>query len=208
MLPGVSQLPAALVLIVAGLVGCFQGRRLFRLLLGLVGFILGALIATSVLAPTTSTYTWIAIGVGGAAGALVLILTYFLGVAFAGAALAALLVHVGYSQFGHEPHSLVVVLACVAGALASMAVQNYVIVLASAFGGAWLLVVGGLQLAGQLGASWAPFQGKVWLSYPLNPLPGNRWVQVAWLVLGVVGAMVQLKVGFGSGKARAVRRRK
>ena len=208
MLPGVSQLPAAIVLIVAGLVGCFQGRRLFRLLLGLVGFILGALVATSVLAPSTSTATWIAIGVGGAAGALTLIVTYFLGVAFAGAALAALLVHVGFNQFGQEPHPLVVVGACVLGALASMAVQNYVIVLASAFGGAWFIVVGGLQLAGQLGASWAPFKGNVWLSYPLNPLPGNRWVQVAWLVLGVLGTLTQLRVGFGTGKARAAKRKK
>jgi hypothetical protein len=207
MLPGVSQLPAAVILIVAGLVSCFQGRRLFRVLLGLVGFILGALIATSVLAPSTSTATWIAIGVGGMAGALVLIVTYFLGVAFAGAALAALLVHLGFSEFGREPHPFVVVGACVVGALASMAVQNYVIVLASAFGGAWLLVVGGLQLAGRLGAEWVPLKGDVWLSYPLNPSPGNRWVQVVWLVVGVLGAVTQLSIGFG-GKARSARRRK
>ena len=208
MLPGMSQLPAAIVLIVAGLVSCFQGRRLFRVLLGLVGFILGALVATSVLAPSTSTATWIAIGVGGVAGALILIATYFLGVAVAGAALAALLVHVGFGQFGHEPHPLAVVGACVVGALASMAVQNYVIVLASAFGGAWLLVVGGLQLAGQLGADWAPLKGDVWLSYPLNPLPGSRWVQVAWLVLGALGTLTQLRVGFRGGKARTAKRRK
>jgi hypothetical protein len=34
----------------------------------------------------------------------------------------------------------------------------------------------------------------VWLAYPLNPAPGQRWVLFAWLALGFAGVIVQLTV--------------
>ena len=48
MLPATYQLPAAIVLLTCGIVSCFFGYRLFRTVLAVFGFILGALAASSV----------------------------------------------------------------------------------------------------------------------------------------------------------------
>jgi hypothetical protein len=52
MLPASYQLPAAAVLLLGGIVACFFGYRFFRLVLAIVGFILGALAASSVFGPS------------------------------------------------------------------------------------------------------------------------------------------------------------
>lgn len=205
MLPASYAVPAAALLLVGGALACFFGHRLFRTVLGIFGFVLGALIATSVLAPTETTWTLVVAIGGGIAGAVVLMTAYFVGVAFAGAALAALLVHLAFSQFNAEPHPVAVIAACVAGALLSLALQRFVIVLGTAFGGAWTCLAGGLTLAGQRGLLATSIRPDAWLAYPLNPAPGERWVPVAWLALGVVGTIVQL--GWSGGGRRSARRR-
>src|SRR6187399_3286867 len=87
MLPVTFQVPAAVILLAGGLVACFAGYRMFRLVLGIYGFILGALLATSVAgASSTGTLVITAI-VGGAIGAVILNLAYFLGVVLLGAAI-------------------------------------------------------------------------------------------------------------------------
>lgn len=201
MLPASYSMPAAAVLFVGGVLACFLGYRLFRLVLGIYGFVLGALLATSVLAPTETAMTWMVAVGGGLAGALILIVAYFIGVAFAGAALAALLVHLGWTQFGGDPHPLAIIAACVAGALISLALQRMVIVFGTAYGGAWTCIVGILTFLGRRGAEGAATTGEVWMTYPLNPAPGEAWVPVAWLVLGTIGVVLQLS-WTGRGKAR------
>ena len=52
MLPAWFQTPAALVLVAGGLLSCFAGYRVFRVVLGIYGFILGALIASSLMGRT------------------------------------------------------------------------------------------------------------------------------------------------------------
>ena len=42
MLPATYQLPAAIVLLVGGIVACFFGYRLFRIVLAIFGFIITA----------------------------------------------------------------------------------------------------------------------------------------------------------------------
>jgi hypothetical protein len=202
MVPASYQVPAAVLFLVGGLLACFLGYRVFRLVLAIYGFVLGALIATSFLAPVESTWTLVTAVVGGLIGAAVLVLAYFVGVAFVGAALAALLVHLAWTRIGGEPHPVVVVVACVLGALASMAVQQYVIVVGTAFAGAWTGLIGGLLLMGSKAAQAAASKGDVWLAYPLNPAPDQRWLTWAWLVLGAVGVAVQLNMG-GAGRPRA-----
>lgn len=193
MLPVVYQIPAGVVFVLGGAVACFAGYRLFRVVLGIFGFILGALVATSVLPPANTTAALVTGLVGGLIGAAILVLTYFVGVAFAGAALAAVLVHVVAGLLGFEPHLLLVIAACVLGAWAAMALQRYVIIVATAFGGAWTLVVGVLLVAGPRLLSGPTPKAGDWLAYPLNPAPAHRWVQVAWIVVGAVGLLVQLR---------------
>lgn len=212
MLPASYQAPAAVVFLAGGVLACFLGYRVFRLVLAIYGFVLGALVATSFLAPTETTWTLVTAIGGGVAGAAILILAYFVGVAFVGAALAALLVHVIWTRIGGDPHPLIVVLACVLGALASMSIQKHVIVVGTAFAGAWTALIGGLLLMGNKAAQAAAAKGDVWLAYPLDPAPDQRWLLWAWLAIGAVGALVQWSLGGGSSGAGggkvSVRRRK
>ena len=72
MLPVTLQIPVAVVLVLGGAVACFAGYRFFRVVLGLYGFVLGALLATTVAGAgsTSSLLMWAV--VGGLAGALAL----------------------------------------------------------------------------------------------------------------------------------------
>src|SRR5436305_14317531 len=100
MLPHSYEPAAAVLLVLGGAVSCFAGYRLFRVVLAIYGFILGGSIASSMLAATNGSGQLIAWLVGGFAGAIVLVLAYFVGIALLGAGLGALIAHVAWSYFG------------------------------------------------------------------------------------------------------------
>ena len=191
MLPASFQVPAAIVLLAGGAIACFAGYRVFRLVLGIYGFILGALFASAAMG--TEHTLWMIGGalLGGLIGALILIAAYFVGVALVGAGVGALAASLIWSAIGREPGAIVVIVFAVAGALAALALQRYVIIGATAFGGAWTMIVGWFAFTGHRAAEVAA-RNNVWLAYPMTPAPGQRWVVVAWIVLGLVGAAVQL----------------
>src|ERR671911_460163 len=56
MLPVPFQIPAAIILLVGGLLSCFAGYRVFRVVLGIYGFILGALLASSLMGTDQRLY--------------------------------------------------------------------------------------------------------------------------------------------------------
>ena len=85
MLPASYQLPAAIVLLVGGIVACFFGYRLFRIVLAIFGFMLGALAASSIFGMSDTGPMLVAAAVGGLIGAAILIAAYFVGVALVGA---------------------------------------------------------------------------------------------------------------------------
>ena len=205
MLPATYQVPAAVVLLLGGIVACFFGYRLFRIVLAISGFILGAFAASSVFGVSDTGPMIVAAIVGGLIGAAILFAAYFVGVALIGAALGAAVAHLAFSASDRDPHFLVVVFLAIAGAAASMYLQRYFIIVGTAFGGAWMLLVGALALVGDQVAIAAA--RDVWIVYPLNPAPGQRWVPIAWLVVSAIGAWVQL--GYTGGeKGRVGRRRK
>jgi hypothetical protein len=205
MLPASYQLPAAIVLLFGGVVSCFFGYRLFRIVLALFGFVIGALAASSIMAASNSTAMLIAALVGGLVGAGILFAAYFVGVTLAGALLGAVLANLAFSAAHHQPHILVVVLCAIAGAAAAMWLQRWFIIVSTGFGGAWTILVGTLAMLGDTKAMAAAATADVWVVYPLNPAPGQRWIFWAWLLLGAVGTAVQL--GWTGGeKRRPVRR--
>jgi hypothetical protein len=207
MLPATYQLPAAIVLLLGGMVACFFGYRLFRIVLAFAGFVVGALLASSVFGVSDTWQMLIAAGLGGLIGAGVLLAAYFVGVALTGAALGAVAAHLMFAATGQDPHFLVLVLLTVVGAAAAMYLQRYFIIVGTAFGGAWTVIVGAMAMLGNQTAMSAATAGNVWVAYPLDPAPGQRWVPVAWIVLGLVGTTVQL--GWTGGeRGRVVRRKK
>jgi hypothetical protein len=187
------------LMVFSGLIAWGAGFRLFRVVLTLYGFIFGAWVTTAMFgASDRALLVFAALG-GGAVGALVMFFGYFVGVALVGAGIGALAVHTFWSRASADPHPVVVILAAVAGAASAMALQRYVIIIATAFAGAWMVLLSGLTLSdrGQKLGS-AP---EVWILYPLDPSPSRRWVMIAWAVLGLMGVLIQLRFT-GRTKAR------
>ena len=207
MLPASYQLPAAAVLLAGGIVSCFFGYRLFRTVLAIFGFILGALAASSVFGVSDTGLMLIGAVVGGLLGAFLLIAAYFVGVALVGAGLGAVIANLAFSAGERDPSVYVVVLCSIAGAVGATYLQRYFIIVGTAFGGAWTMIVGAMALVGNRTALKAASSGEVWVAYPLNPAPGQRWVLGVWIVLSLIGAGVQLGITGGE-KGRVVKRKR
>lgn len=209
LLPAQYQLPAAIVLLVGGIVATFFGYRLFRIVLAIFGFIIGALLASSVAGAGDTGPMVAAAIVGGLLGAGVLIAAYFVGVALVGAGLGAVLANLAFAAGERDPHFLVIVFASMIGAVGAIYLQRYFIIVGTSFGGAWTLMVGALALAGNRDALAAAAAGDVWVAYPLNPAPGQQWLPATWIGLSLIGVAVQMGITGGErGRIRGKRRRK
>lgn len=204
-LPASYQLPAAIVLLVGGVVACFFGYRLFRIVLAFSGFVLGALATSSIFGMSDTGPMIAAAVVGGLVGAGILIAAYFVGVALVGAALGAVVANFAFAAGDRDPHYLAVVLMAIAGATAATYLQRYFIIVGTGFGGAWTIIVGAMALLGDQASLAAAAAGDVWVAYPMNPAPGQRWVPLAWIALGAIGTGVQLGITGGE-KGRVGRR--
>jgi hypothetical protein len=201
MLPHGFEQPAAVVLLLGGALACFAGHRLFRLVLAIYGFIAGAMIASSVVAASNATGMIVGAIVGGAIGAGVLVVAWFAGVALVGAGMGVLAAHLAWSSVGTgDPPALAIVVVGVAGAVAAMFVQRYVIVVGTAFGGAWTIVLAVVNAFPAQGLTPGSSDTEVWILYPTSA-PG-RWAPIAWVALGVLGTAVQLSSTSGGRKRR------
>jgi Domain of unknown function (DUF4203) len=196
MLPQGYEGPAALLLLIGGALACFAGYRLFRTVLALYGFVLGAMLASSLMGATNTVGMVIAAVVGGIIGALILVFAYFVGIALVGAGLGALVATGSWSYFkAGDPPPLVVIICAVVGAAVAMVLQRYVIIFATSFAGAWTMIVGGLALSGNRAvSSAAAASSSVWILYPMSPALKQPWLSAAWIALGFVGMAVQFGI--------------
>jgi hypothetical protein len=193
MLPHSYQFPAAILLVLSGALTCFAGYRLFRIVLAIYGFVLGALVGSSMASITSNASMLVAALVGGAVGALILVFAYFVGIALVGAGLGALLAHLAWGQISRgDPPAMAVIALSAIGAVAAILLQRYVIIVGTAFGGAWTVIVGAAVLMGPSRAAGGA--SDPWILYPLAPAIRERWAVAAWVVLGLVGTAVQLGI--------------
>ena len=189
-----AHVPVAVILLVGGLLSCFLGYRLLRLLVAVYGFGLGVIIVTAF---ADRLEPWVMVAVmagGGLLGALLAKAAYLAVVAVLGAGLGALVVQAGWLSAAGEPGLWVVLSVCLAGALVALALRKYVVIVGTSFGGAWTALVGGLALAGD-DAAVAAASGDVQQVYPLAPASTQMEFAVAWYVLGGVALLVQLRTG-------------
>ena len=186
------ELPAAIVLLLGGAVACFAGYRLFRVVLAIYGFIFGAMLASSVMGISNHLGMLIAALVGGILGAVLFTFAYYVSIGLIGAGMGALLLSVVWKYAKHsDAPSVAIIIASVAGAVIAMALQRYVIIISTAFSGAWTMLIGGLAIAGNRTAERAASAGNVWILYPFSPAYAQRWVSIAWVLLGLIGVAVQ-----------------
>src|SRR3954468_14515846 len=99
MLPHAYEMPAAILILLSGILACFAGYRLFRLVLAIYGFILGAMLASSMVGAGNNLAMLGAALLGGIVGSVVLVMAYFVGIALIGAGLGALIAHVSWTWF-------------------------------------------------------------------------------------------------------------
>jgi hypothetical protein len=195
MLPQAYELPFAILLILGGALACFAGYRMFRIVLGVYGFILGAMIGSSMMGVSNGLGMVIAGIAGGLAGALILVFAYFIGIALIGAGLGALVANVGWNLFQTGDVAWQLALgAAVVGAITAMVLQRYVIIVSTAFSGAWTLLVGAINVVGDRTIPQSASAADAWIFYPISPAPGERWVSIAWIALGLVGTGIQLAI--------------
>jgi hypothetical protein len=187
-------MPAALVLTIGGLLSCFAGYRLFRLVLGIFGFIFGASLMSQFADPHSTQWALLLDAlVGGLVGALLMIAAYFVGVGLIGAGLAAVALTSAWHLTAHtDPPTVILVVVAVLGALGALSIVRYVVIFGTALAGSWTLIVGGLALAGDAAATRAASAGNVWILYPLDPLQGRWWVLAVWFVVALAGVVAQM----------------
>ena len=202
MVPVSFHIPVAIILLGGGLLACFLGYRLLRMLLAVYGFVGGVIIAAMYVEQFEETWMAVLVTVGGGlTGSVLALVAYLAGVALLGAAFGAVALNVAWSYRGGEPVIWLVLVACFAGALVALALRRYVIIVGTSFGGAWTALVGGLALAGN-SAAVAAAGGNVQQLYPLAPAGSQTSFVAGWFGLGALAVLVQLR-GIGRRRLRA-----
>ena len=206
MIPASYTTLAAVVFVAGGLLTCFAGYRLFRIVLALYGFFAGAMIGSNLTDPSNTWAVAMYGLVGGVVGAALMVVAYFVGVGLIGAGLAALILNLGWKLIGGEPPTLLLVIVCVVGAVLALNVVRYVVVFGSAIAGSWTALVGGLALMGNPTALKAASAPGIWVVYPIDMVPHQWWVMGLWFVLAIAGVAVQLSTTTKTGSKRRKKR--
>ena len=68
------------------------------------------------------------------------------------------------------------------------------IIVSTAFGGAWTVLVGGIALMGGRAAPPRSPATDAWILYPMTPAPASSVIPIAWIILGLFGTAVQLGI--------------
>lgn len=192
-----------IVSLLVGLANCFFGFRIFRVILAIWGFLVGAALGGALGASANH---------GGSAGFVVgfilggLLLAalayglYLVGVFLMGATIGAAAAAAISSSLGHQTEPVIVLGVAVLVGIAAVILQKPLIIMMTAFGGAWGALIGLLALLGRPEAARAMEQIRRAGQYgihrwgEMNPPQFSLTFVVCWLMLGIVGVMVQYGV--------------
>jgi hypothetical protein len=172
-----------------GLIECFFGYRILRFLLGVLGFIAGAVVCGSMgyeLTGGSEIISIIAGIAGGLAGAFIMYTLYIVGVFAIGAALGFMIASYVFGIMNTAPVMIVLIAAALLGGVLAAILQKPMLILATAFGGAYAAVTGVAYL---LLKNFDPLDPEF-----LNTLNEDQLYRMAiiWFGLGVFGLVIQL----------------
>lgn len=187
----------ALASIGLGLLYCFFGYRIFKVLLGILGFVVGASVAAKFVFDTFGgepVLTIVAGLVGGVIGTVLLVFLYFVGVFLLGAWLGSLL-GVLLTGGGESTAALVIIVVlAVMGGIVTVVFQKLMIILSTALGGSWAIVYGISHLLGGGPDSIQSFQYHPNLR-ALRPMGVWGYAMfLGWIILGIAGLVVQYRL--------------
>lgn len=172
-----------------GLIECFFGYRILRFLLGVLGFIAGAVIFGSMGYELSggSELISIAAGIaGGLAGAFITYTLYIVGVFAIGAALGFMTASYVFGILNADPISIVLIASAAFGGILAAVLQKPMLILATAFGGSYAAVA---SISYLILRNFDPLDPEF-----LNTLGEDQLYRMAiiWFGLGVFGFVVQL----------------
>jgi hypothetical protein len=172
--------------IVIGAIQCFFGYRIFKVVLCLVGFILGGSIAASIgyAVSHQESISLLAGLIGGVIGAALMVTLYFVGVFLVGAFLGTILGTVFFTAAASNPNPAVLLIFAVVAGVIALFFQKFAIIVSTAFVGAWSVVTGIAYFAGLVDLTniermFQPAGNRVYV------------ILLFWLVLGCLGAIMQ-----------------
>jgi len=174
--------------IALGAFWCFIGYRLFRFLLGLLGFILGAVAGGALgfeLSEGREVIAIIAAIAGGLLGAGIMFALYIVGVFIVGAALGALGAVSVMAYLNETPDHTIIIIAAIVGGILAIIFKRFMIILATSLTGAWAVVTG---LAYFVKKDFDPFEPDSILELGENEI---YRILIVWLALAVAGFTVQ-----------------
>jgi len=184
----------ALIAVVLGLVVCFFGYRLFRIVQAIFGFVLGAVLGglvASQFAPGDTTVVLVVALVCGLIGAALVVAVYKLGVFLVGAVAGAVLAGMIGANLSSDLRLIAMCLAAVLVGIVAVVLQRVVIILATASSGSWVVAQAGTSLLAGRTVAWGDL-----LSDPFTPQLAGTALAVfiaVWLALGLAGAVVQFR---------------
>jgi len=192
MLSGIYELPVAVIVIGSGLLACFFGNRLFRLVISVYGFIFGVYLTDLVFEVTETTWIIITSILGGLSGALIFWSVYLFVVALVGAGLSVLITDFVFRYFEYELKLGIVVVVAIFGAYISFRLQRMAVILGTAFGGAWTVLVG-ISLLGFI-PDMTLSSNQFFDNFSVGLEFAPEWVKGFWLILSALGALLQIRM--------------
>ncbi len=188
------QLTAPLAIAV-GVLACFWGYRIVKLLLGIMGFaagFVGGWTAAESLASGHDIIALVSALVGGIIGGVLCVWLYFVGIFLLGAGAGVVVAGAVFAGMEHQAQPLLLLVFAVAFGLLALALQKFMIIVSTAFSGSYLIAAGAMHLV-SAGRDAAP----LWF----NGVQKGRAefmvyaALVFWLVCGLLGAGFQYRGG-------------
>ena len=181
--------------ILFGLLCCFWGFRMFRVILGILGFAIGAMLVGQFVYNLTDggmVLTVIAAIFGGIIGSALVLFVYFIGIFMIGAAAAYLLLNMLASPAGFAGNTAVAVIVAVIGGILALIFQKFIIIVSTAFIGAWCFVSGLFYFFGS-GIHPLEINELPWILQ--NYYYPQFYVMLAFcLLLGIAGCIFQYRL--------------
>ena len=184
-------LSVILLAIAIGLLQCFLGYRVIHLILGLFGFLGGALAGMALAATATSEFAIVIFGglLGGVGGAVLMVLLFYVGIFLLGMSAGSLIAFSIASEIAMQVHPAAVLLPGLATGILALIYQRPMIILITSYGGAAHVVNGILMLALGMGVG----QVARMTDYA-TPRGAAAWIALAtWIALGTAGMVFQFK---------------
>lgn len=168
-----------------GLLYCFWGYKLFKVVLAIMGFFLGAFIGVLVVLTANANYTgFLFVIMGGIAGALLLYNIYRLGVFILGASLGVVIGFFISLMITQQVEPIVLLILAIAGGVTALFLEKFIIIFATAFNGAYLIVTSSFYLFASRGDIISMIRDSL---YAENTLLLLFFV----LILGIMGMLYQ-----------------